>query len=114
MIDAPSFPDSTSDLSPDAPMVRARRGRVTIEVAPVAVQTDDAARVVGISPELLLKIPFAQLPYRRIGSRRWYLVRLLHRLAEQLMAEQIAYGTPGARERFGARVLDAPSPMEHP
>lgn len=108
MIDRPD--DSTSDLSPSAPFVRARRGRVTIEVAPVAVQSEDAARVLGVSPDILLEIPFHVLPYRRNGSRKWYLVRHLHDLAERMMAEQIAHGAPAGREPFGHRVFSIPRP----
>lgn len=105
--------DATSDLSPSAPIVRARRGRVTIEISPVAVQTDAARRILGVSADILLKIPFSVLPYRRIGTHRWYLVALLQRLAERMMAEQIAYGPPNGREPFGLRIFEStrsPSP----
>jgi hypothetical protein len=106
-------PDSTSDLASGTSFVRARRGRVTIEVAPVAVQTVDAARVLGISEDTLLTIPFSVLPYRRLGTHRWYLVRLLSQLAERLMAEQIAHGVPRGRESFLVRIT-SPEPTTAP
>lgn len=99
--------DATADLG-DAPFARARRGRVQIELPQIGVQTDDAARIVGISDDVLRRIPFRKLPYTRNGKHRWYLVRHLNHFAEALMALRIARGEPRHMESLIALVHDLP------
>ncbi len=104
--------DATPDLGA-APFARARRGAVTIDLPQIGVQTEDAVRIVGFSAELLVRVPFAVLPFTRLGRRRWYLVRHLTEFAERLMALRLARGEPRHMESLADLIRDL-LPTTHP
>lgn len=97
--------DATADHG-SAPFARARRGAIAIELPQIGVQTDDAVKIVGFSADLLHEIPFAVLPFQRLGRRRWYLVRHLSEFAERLMALRIARGEPRHMESLSDLIRD--------
>ncbi|GAB1345056.1 hypothetical protein MASR1M101_41830 [Gemmatimonas sp.] len=98
----------TADLGA-APFARLRRGRVVVELAPFAVQTAEAARLLGIGDDLFRKIPFRVLPYARNGKHRWYLVHHVRLVAERLMALRIARGEPRHMESLLQLVHELPT-----
>lgn len=98
----------TDDLG-NAGFARLRRGRVVVELAPFAVQTHEAARLMGMGDDVLRKIPFRVLPFARHGKHRWYLVKHVRLVAERLMALRIARGQPRHIESLLQLVTELPT-----
>lgn len=98
----------TDDLG-HAGFARLRRGRVVVELAPFAVQTHDAAKLMGVGDDVFRKIPFRVLPYARHGKHRWYLVKHVRLVAERLMALRIARGQPRHIESLLQLVPELPT-----
>lgn len=105
--------DATDDLSADAPFVRARRGRVDIELARIGADTSVACAMLGMSDDVVRKIPFPILPFVRKGRHRWYLVQQLHTFADRLMALRMMRGEPATTESILHLIASLP-PMEAP
>ncbi len=78
-------------------------------VSPFGVQSDGARQLLGVSLDVLHKIPFTVLPYLRLGTHRWYLVRHLELLAERLIALRIARGAPKHMESLHELLRDLPT-----
>jgi hypothetical protein len=103
--------DFSLDITDPAPLPPLRLPRVPPELPQIAVQTTDAARLVGIGADVFRKIPWRVLPYARHGKHRWYLVRHVQHFAESLMAMRMARGEPRHMESLLALIHDMP-PME--
>lgn len=78
----------------ETPAAFQRARRATIALPQIAVQSKQAKDLLGFSIDVLHDIPFRVLPYTRIGTHRWYLVRHLELLAERVMALRIVRGEP--------------------